>query len=97
VIFNLKHPRADFRVAFLVVLVLIPVSFSCLLSHNVLLAALVFVVSNTGGGRRDGSENDGGEGEGAVRGWGLLVGGWVGGWVIRGGEGGMDVRGGEKR
>lgn len=49
VIFNLKHPRADFRVAFLVVLVLIPVSFSHLLSHNVLLAALVFVVSNTGG------------------------------------------------
>ena len=49
VIFNLKHPRADFRVAFLVVLVLIHVSFSCLLSHNVLLAALVFLVSNTGG------------------------------------------------
>jgi len=40
---------------------LIPVSFSCLLSHNVLLAALVFLVSSTGGGRRDGRENDGGE------------------------------------
>jgi len=84
VIFNLKYPRADFRVAFLVVLVLVPVSFSHLLSHNVLLAALVFVVSITGGflwgeKRRDGRENDGGKGEGgAVRGWVLLVGRWVG-------------------
>lgn len=77
-IFNLKYPRADFRVAVLVVLVLIPVSFSCLLSHNVLLAALVFLVSSTGGGEEMVERTMGGKGEGAVRGWVLLVGGWVG-------------------
>jgi len=70
-----------------VVLVLIHVSFSCLLSHNVLLAALVFLGSSTGGGGKDGRENDGGKGEGAVRGWVLLVGGWVGG-LLEGERGG---------
>jgi len=80
VIFNLKHPRADFRVAFLV-LVLIPVSCSHLLSHNVVLAALVFLVSSTGG-----FFGGGGGGELVVRTrggrWGCCEGmGFVGGWV----------------
>jgi len=79
-----------------VVLVLIPVSssFAQRSLGRIGLSCLEYWGVFWGGGGRDGRENDGGKGEGgAVRGWGLLV----GGWVIRGGEGGMDVRGREKR